>query len=365
MVIRLILTFIVSIVFVNAFSQNGTFIFVSETGSPFILKVNDSLITKEAQSNVKVTHLDIGKQLVNIEETIGDKRYYLVDSIFINDKEKFQKKEFTFGVILEKQKLKLRFRGVSDYSGDGNVFIPEAPKEPVPLVDNSLYGNLYQAKNNKPVFFQNYLKDSTLCRINLTEKEIAYAKTLLKKCNDEETKLKYLTEIINNNCFTVNQFKEMAEMIPIDMDRLNLSKQAYNHLTDKQNVTSLNTIFKYPTMKEAFNTFIKDEENIIKQKAQNCTVPINAKQFDDLFLKVKNGGYENEKVVLAKKLMVNVCMNTLQVKSLAQLFTHDRETLDFMKSAYNVLTDKQNAKDLANEFQFSETKNEFLKYISK
>lgn len=366
MVVKPIFTFIVSILLVsNLLSQNGTFVFVSETGNPFILKVNDSLITSKPQSNVKVKHLDTGKQLISIKETIDNKEYQLLDSIFITDKVQFQKKEFTFGVVLEKKKLRLKFRGVSDYSGESKLVIPEPPKETAPLVDNSLYGNLYQAKNNKPVFFKNYNTDSAVCKQPLNDKEISYAKSLLIKCNDEETKLKYLKEIIQNNCFSISQFKIMVELIPIDMDRLNLSKSAYSHFTDKQNISSLTAVFKYQSMKESFLGFIKEEENIVKQKAQNCSTPINSMQFDELFLKIKNGGYENEKVALAKKLLVNVCLNTQQTKSLVQLFTHDRETLDFMKSAYHVLTDKQNAKDLLNEFQFTETKEEFLKYISK
>jgi hypothetical protein len=34
-----------------------------------------------------------------------------------------------------------------------------------------------------------------------------------------------------------------------------------------------------------------------------------------------------------------------------------------MKSAYNTLVDKENAKNLAVEFQFQETRDEFIKYI--
>jgi len=36
-----------------------------------------------------------------------------------------------------------------------------------------------------------------------------------------------------------------------------------------------------------------------------------------------------------------------------------------MKCALNILTDKENNKNLVDEFQFQGTKDEFLKYISK
>ena len=62
---------------------------------------------------------------------------------------------------------------------------------------------------------------------------------------------------------------------------------------------------------------------------------------------------------------MNVCLSSSQVKKLSELISHDREKNELLKSAYYVLTDKENAATLADEFQFTETKDEFLKFISK
>lgn len=346
-------------------SQPGSLVFVSETGNPFTLSVNRRIINKEPQSNIKVHDIEAGKQLIEITEIIDNSTYKLIDSIIISDISKFQGKEFTFGVTFVKKKLKLQFKSVSELSGPKEPVIPEAPKETAPVVDNSLYGNLYQAKENKPVFFNNYDKNTNTCSHELTEKELGYAITLLNKINDDERKVKYLNAILDYNCYSTQQVKQLLELLPFEMDRMNAAKLSYGHLKDKENASFLGVVFKYQSLKDSYNDFLKDEENIFKQKNLKCTTPIDKTKFEGLFNAIKNGGHENEKITVAKKLLVNSCISSSQAKEIAQLFNHDRELLEFMKSACNVLTDKENAKDLAEEFQFKETKDEFLKYISK
>lgn len=345
--------------------QSGALVFVSETGNPFLLTVNYTAINKEAQSIVKAFDIGIGWQQIEVSTIINNSTLNLRDSIKINDKPQHLNKEFTYAVTLHEGKLKLDFKSVSELSGPETPTIPIAPKETVPLEDNSMYGNLYQAVNNKPVFFNNYNGETLSCKADLTDKEIQYALNLLNKCKDNITKFDYFSLIIEKNCFTTNQIKQLIELFSSDMDRMNLAKKSYMHLSDKQNATMLLPILKYQSMKESYSNYVKDEENVIKQKNLKCTTPIGDKQFNEIFTKIKNGGYEHEKVSTAKKQLVNACLSSVQIKNIATLFTHDRETIEFLKSAYNVMTDKENAKELANELQFKESKEEFLKYISQ
>jgi len=344
-------------------SQNNTLVIFSESGNPFFLSINDELINKNAQSNVKVFNFGTGWNQIFIK--IPNKDQSFKDSILLSSKSKFLNKEFTYVLTEKEDKLTLQFKSVSEQSGPKTPPIPEAPKETTPLVDNSIYGNLYQAVNNKPVFYKNFDTETSTCKIALTDKEIKYALTLFKKANDTEAAYRYLNQIIEVNCYNVLQLKELLESTPIDMDRLNSAKKAYNHLSDKQNANTLLVIFKYPTMKESFTSFIKEQENVIKQKNMNCKEPISDSDFEALLSKIKKAPYENEKLVVSKKLLVDVCLSSVQAKKICDLYTHDREKMELLKSAYNVLTDKNNASILADEFQFKETKEEYLKYISK
>jgi hypothetical protein len=350
-------------------AQHNSLVIFSASGTPFYLSVNHDSINKIPDSDIKVFDLEIGWNLIEI--TMPDickeicKELRFSDSILSTDKSKFFQKEFTYVLIEKEDKLELKFISVSEPSGPEIPPVPNAPKEVVPLVDNSIYGILYQAKKNKPVFYNNYDNQTSTCKSSLSDKEIKYANNLFKKANDDEAKYRYLNQIIDFNCFTVNHIKELIEQLPIDMDRLNASKKAYTHITDKENMLLLLPALKYPVMKESFTFFVKEQENIIKQKSMQCKGPIDASKFETIYSKIKATTYENEKVTISKKLLVDVCLSSVQIKKISELFTHDREKLELMKSAFNVLTDKENAKTLADEFQFNGTKDEFLKYISQ
>lgn len=346
-------------------SQTNSLVIFSEQSQAFYLSINHELINKTAQSNVKAFNLSTGWNYIEIKVPGNTKELSLIDSILLSANSKFLDKEFTYVLSEKEEKLQLKFKSVSERSGPATPHVPEAPKETIPLIDNSIYGNLYQAVKNKPVFFDNYDEETSSCKIALTDKEIKYALNLMHKVNDKETAYRHLNQIIDNNCYTVLQLKELLDVVYIDMDKLNSAKKAYHHISDKENIQALMTLFRYPAMKESFASFLKDQENIIKQKRMQCKEPASSGKLDDIYSQIKNTAYENKKINMAKKLLVNVCLSSGQVKKLSDLITHDREKMELLKSAYYVLTDKENAVTLADEFQFKESKEEFLKFISE
>jgi hypothetical protein len=345
-------------------SQNNALVIFSESGHPFFLSVNKESINKIAQSNIKVFDLALGWNLIEIKIPSIIKELRYKDSILLSTKSKFINKEFTYVLIEKENELALQFKSVSELSGPVNPPVPEAPKEEVPLIDNSIYGNLYQAVNNKPVFYKNYDVETNTCKTNLTDKEIKYALNLFKKANDNEAAYRYLNQILELNCYNTLQLKELLEYTPIDMDKLNSAKKAYSHITDLQNINTLLPIFKYQTMKDSYTSFIKEQADIVKQKNMNCKMPLDDKKFESIYSRIKNTGYDNDRLIVSKKALADVCLSSIQIKKISELFTHDREKLEFIKYTFNVLTDKENAKLFAEEFQYQGTKDDYLKYIS-
>ena len=109
--------------------------------------------------------------------------------------------------------------------------------------------------------YTNYDKETSTCKVVLTDKEINYAIKLMAKANDKEAAFRYLTQMIDLNCYNTMQLKELLETASIDMDRLNIAKKAYSHVTDQQNINTILTTFRYPAMKESFASFLKEEQN--------------------------------------------------------------------------------------------------------
>jgi hypothetical protein len=340
-------------------SQTNSLVVFSNVGQVFTLILNNEIVNKVPESNVKAFNLSTGWQKVKIATIVNNKEMILVDSFLIADK--YIKKEFTY--VLTETAHKLTFNSIEEPSAPAIPNVPEAPKEIVPLVDNSIYGNLYQAKNNKPVFFDNYNNDEKKCKLDLTDKEIKYALNLFKKCNDDEIVLIYLNTILEKNCYSAIQLNQLISFLKLEMDILNSAKKGYAHVTDKQNINIVVPALKYQSMKDAFARFLQDEEAVLKQNSLNCKTAISDSKFNELMLAIKEKKYENEKTIVAKKQLISSCINTIQAQKIIALFSHDREKIEVMKSAYNTLVDKENAKNLVGEFQFQETRDEFIKYI--
>lgn len=346
-------------------SQNNSLVIFSASGDPFLLKVDHQPVNTVPQSNVKTFDLSLGRHVIEISMSSSGTSALLKDSVLFVNEAKYEHKEFTYALLQSGKTLSLQFKSVSEPSGPLLPPVPEAPKETAPVVDNSIYGNLYQAKNNKPVFFQNYNSETASCKTALTDKDISYALKLLKSVNDEQRQMSYVKSIVQNNCYTTAQLQQLLLTFPAEMDRLEIAKPAYLHLSDRKNIAQLNPAFKYQSIKDSYAAFAEDQENMVKQKNLHCSQAIDGAAFDQLQAKVKNSGYENEKLIAVKKSLTNICLSSEQVQKLALLFTHDREKLECLKCAYPVIVDKENAAQLANQFQFSETKQDFLKFISK
>jgi len=346
-------------------SQNNSLVIFSASGDPFTLKVDQQVINAVPQSDVKAFDLSLGRHTIEISMlSLGAPRL-LKDSVLFVDEAKYAHKEFTYALVSSGKTLYLQFKSVSELSGPALPPVPEAPKETAPVADNSIYGNLYQAKGNKPVFFQNYDSETSSCKTPLSDKDISYALKLLKSVNDEERQMSYAKSIVLNNCYTTAQLQQLLLTFPAEMDRLEIAKPAYLHLSDRKNTALLNAAFKYQSIIDSYAAFAGEQENLLKQKSLHCSQAIDGAAFGQLQSKVKNSGYEHEKLAALKKALSSVCLSTAQAQELAMLFTHDRERLECLKCAYPVIVDKENAAQLASQFQFTETKQDFLKFISK
>lgn len=346
-------------------SQSNSLVIFSASGDPFLLSVDHTPVNTIPQSNLKTFDLSLGWHCVDIAMSLGEKKLLLKDSVLFINVPKYSNKEFTYVLTHDVKKLSLQFKSVSELSGPSTPIVPDVPKVTGPVIDNSIYGNLYKAKENKPVFYANYDPETASCKTALAEKDMQYAIALLNKTNDEARKLNYVNEIIRLNCYTSAQLVQLLNLFPAEMERLTLAKAAYPHVSDKASIALLTPLFKYQTIKDNYAAFIKDQETISLQKNRQCLQPMADLTFSELYNKIKNTAYENEKLNVIKKTIIHVCLSSLQTKTLTQLLIHDREKLECLKCCYYSLTDKEAATTLVSELQFEDSKTEFLNFIPK
>lgn len=347
------------------FAQTNSLVVFSDDGNPFQLKIDNHSINKKDEAIVKATELSAGNHLIEIWQFKNGKSSIYKDSITIGKDEKFNNKEFTFVITQEKNnKQALKFKSISELSGPDIPIIPEAPKEKAPLVDNSIYGNLYQAKKNKPVFYNQYNPVTKTCKVILSKSDLEYGKKLVINCNDPELQYRYLTNILENNCYTCAQLNELLTLLSLDIDKLTSSKLAYEHITDKENIALISQSFKYQSMKETFKEYVQNQ-NIQKNNIKkNCLEAINQSKVDDFVKTIRDKDSEYDKWKLSKEFVSMNCITTKQAKEITQVFLHDREKLDFLKSVYAALVNKSDAAELKTELQSATDQQEFIEYIT-
>ncbi len=350
----------------TSYSQvlNNNLVVISENGDRFILYVNGEKVNNEPQANVKAFKVDEGCCRLKVE--FEKDNMVLSDSIHIKAFDKNNNKEITYSIKQRQgEPRKFRFVSIGELSAPEIPKVAEAPIDKGPVIDNTIYGNLYKAKDNKPVFFKNYNDSSKTCTVDLTDTDIKHGINLITKSNDIQNKYNYIEATVQKNCYTVAQVIPILNLLEVELDKLTLAKRAYSHLKDKNNAIKLEEIYKFKGIKEDYHLFLKEMANAEHQKNMYCAVAINPETFREIATAIKKTQYENDRIKVAKEKLVNNCMNTQQVQQLMEIFTHDREKMELVKNAYAITIDKENYKILVENFQFSENKKEFLQFLQK
>lgn len=85
--------------------------------------------------------------------------------------------------------------------------------------------------------------------------------------------------------------------------------------------------------------------------AQDCGTPIDKNTFQEGFNQVAVQSTTAKKLALAQLFIKDKCLQAVQVKTMAQLFTDDAGRFDFCKSAYERTTDKSNFYEVYDAFE--------------
>jgi hypothetical protein len=334
-------------------------IVVLSKGKKFTLYVNGEKVNEQPEVNVKAFNISEGWCKLKAELENGP---VISDSIKIKAIAKNTNKEITY--TIDEDKKKFVFVSMSDRSAPKTPPVPEPPYTG-PVVDNNTYGNLYKAENGKPVFFFNYNDSIKACTVELNDKDILYGLNLINNTNDIQNRYNYIEYTVDRNCYTTQRIIQVLNKLDIELDKLKLSKRAYPHLTDKKNAAQMKSIYKFKSVGEDFDRFIIELANAEHQLKLNCKEAIGEAQLQDVIARIKKSQYEPERLEIAKQQVINNCYSTSQIEKLIQLFGHDREKMELAKSAYAVTIDKDNYKNLVDNFQFSENKTDFLKFLEK
>jgi len=94
------------------------------------------------------------------------------------------------------------------------------------------------------------------CKYPMSQQNFAAAKNSISTKNFENTKLTVAKQVINNNCLTTSQIKEIVKLFDFENTRLDFAKYAYSFVYDKGNYFLLNDAFDFESSIDDLNKYI-------------------------------------------------------------------------------------------------------------
>lgn len=98
---------------------------------------------------------------------------------------------------------------------------------------------------------------------------------------------------------------------------------------------------------------------------QGCdrAYPMNVNDFEAACGTLRNEGFDETRLDIAKQIASTNCLNTNQIMSVIKLFSFEASRLEFAKYAFDHCTDPNNYFKVSNSFSFSSSKTELNNYI--
>lgn len=178
-----------------------------------------------------------------------------------------------------------------------------------------------------------------------------------------KTQMNSLSDAFNNtnNYFTVNQAKQLIQIVTAERNRLQLAKLSYRSITDRNNFTQMYSVLNNQVSKnelEAYvNNYREDSDNNMAMSDANFTAlyktiqqqwPVSA-QVNSL-----TNAFTND----------NNHFTTNQAKQLIQLVNAESNRLQLAKLSYRSITDRGNFTQLYTILNSQASRNELEAYVN-
>jgi len=89
-------------------------------------------------------------------------------------------------------------------------------------------------------------------------REFEAAKTSISSQNFDDIRLKVAKQIINANCLSTNQIKDLCQLFSFEDNKLQLAQFAYDNCIDRKNYFQINDIFKFSSNVETLTEYIQN-----------------------------------------------------------------------------------------------------------
>jgi hypothetical protein len=159
----------------------------------------------------------------------------------------------------------VNFQSTGIQSVYSNIYIPSNTLVSAILKKNN-YGNYYieivdaviynQGNYNPPIHDDNVSPQGHYCNYPMTPDIFASAKQTIINESFDSKKLTIAKQILNSNCVTSMQVKELTMLFDFESNKLEFAKFAYKHTFDPQNYFLVNDAFEFSSSKSSLSDYI-------------------------------------------------------------------------------------------------------------
>jgi Domain of unknown function (DUF4476) len=98
------------------------------------------------------------------------------------------------------------------------------------------------------------------CGLAMATTAFAAAKSAIVPSASEVSKLQVAKQLAQNNCLSPTQITDVMQMLALESSKLDFSKFAYDHTSDKNNYTNVINSFSSETAKKELSNFIASKK---------------------------------------------------------------------------------------------------------
>lgn len=241
------------------------------------------------------------------------------------------------------------------------------------------------------VFASNFGMAQRKCTVAMSEADFSTSKRAIASVSSMVQRMNRCQTLVQSNCLSVSQLKDLLEFFPEDADRLQLSQAALPNITNRADVYEVMNSFAYFSTAFKFYELIGAKPLEVQTPVQpaqpaarpqlefpplnypsaetyngkkNCAVFLSDADFVFLAQKIVETRDENHKFALAKDIATKNCLSTAQGMKLASLLKLEKDRLDLLKGLMPTVYDEGNFSQAVALFAHQPNRQEFSSFVA-
>ena len=163
---------------------------------------------------------------------------------------------------------------------------------------------------------------------------------------------------------TTSQIVRISESFSFDSNRVKFLKKAYNNCVDAHNFYLVLATLEFNSSRNSIIDFVTDRKEK-RERDREILYKVSTSDMSAIIKALKAETFDSTREKLAKMIVCGNMLTSRQIADMAKTFQFDSNRRNFLIDAYRNCADQQNYVVAVNTLQFSSSRNEVMREISR